>query len=110
MRKMGSVPVFSLPGSREEIRRLQSEGKRRAIEQAMRSPFWQKRLPKNLDLEKLDDPALWRRIPILDKDTLRGLSDEQFYDEFCVRPDDGIAEYWRSGGVTGQPLFYPRSF
>ena len=26
------------------------------------------------------------------------------------RRDDGIAEFWRSGGATGAPLFYPRSF
>jgi len=101
---------MQLPKSREEIRRLQSAGKRRAVEQALRSPFWQKRLPKDLDPAKLDDPEHWRRIPILDKDTLRALSDQQFYSEFCVRPSDGIQEYWRSGGVTGQPLFYPRSF
>ena len=30
--------------------------------------------------------------------------------KFCVKPDDGIAEFWRSGGATGAPLFYPRSF
>jgi phenylacetate-CoA ligase len=83
--------------------------KRTAVEQAMRSPFWHKRLPK-LNLEKLDHAEEWRRIPILDKDTLRSLTDQQFYSEFCVTTHDGIAEYWRSGGVTGQPLFYPRSF
>ena len=33
-----------------------------------------------------------------------------FYEKFCVKPDDGIAEFWRSGGATGAPLFYPRSF
>ena len=38
------------------------------------------------------------------------MSDAQFYGEFCHTQHDGIAEYWRSGGVTGQPLFYPRSF
>lgn len=102
--------VFELPKSRADIKRIQSEGRRRAVEQAMRSPFWKKRLPKTLDLARLDDPDVWRKIPILDKDTLRGLSDEQFYSEFCVQPEDGIAEYWRSGGVTGKPLFYPRSF
>ncbi len=76
----------------------------------MRSPFWRKRLPKNLSLERLDDPEAWRSIPILDKDMLRAMSDAQFYGEFCLQEHDGIAEYWRSGGVTGQPLFYPRSF
>ena len=98
-----------LPKSRAEIRRLQSERKRAAVERATRSPFWKKRL-LSVNLEKLDDPEVWRKIPILDKDTLRGLSDAQFYGEFCHAEHDGIAEYWRSGGVTGQPLFYPRSF
>ena len=101
---------MEMPKSREEIRSLQSQRKRAAVEQALRSPFWKKRLPKDLDLAKLDDPELWRKIPILDKDTLRGLTDSQFYSEFCIADNDGICEFWRSGGVTGQPLFYPRSF
>src|SRR3954468_24143369 len=101
--------ALSLPRSRAEIRRIQSERKRHAVEQAMRSSFWRPRLEK-VRLDALDDAAEWRRIPILDKDTLRGLTDQQFYSEFCIKPADGIQEYWRSGGVTGQPLFYPRSF
>jgi phenylacetate-CoA ligase len=100
---------MKLPASRAEIRRLQSERKRRAVEQAMLSPFWKKRISQ-LNPAKLDDPEVWRKIPILDKETLRALSDAQFYGEFCHQQHDGIAEYWRSGGVTGQPLFYPRSF
>jgi phenylacetate-CoA ligase len=99
----------ALPKSRDAIRRLQSERKRRAVEQAMLSPFWKKRIPQ-LNLAKLDDPEVWRKIPILDKETLRAMTDAQFYGEFCIPEHDGIAEYWRSGGVTGQPLFYPRSF
>ena len=79
------------------------------MEQALRSAFWRKRI-SSVNLEKLDDPDEWRRIPILDKDSLRALSDTQFYSEFCLQPPEGIAEFWRSGGVTGQPLFYPRSF
>lgn len=100
---------LELPKSRAEVRRIQSERKRVAVERAMQSPFHRKRLPA-LKLERLDDPDEWRRIPILDKDLLRALSDTQFYNEFCIAEHDGIAEYWRSGGVTGQPLFYPRSF
>ena len=100
---------MQLPQSRAAVRRIQSERKRVAVENAQRSPFWKKRMPK-LDLGKLDDPAVWRKIPILDKDTLRAMTDQQFYSEFCLARHDGIAEYWRSGGVTGQPLFYPRSF
>ena len=98
-----------LPKSRAEIRKIQSERKRVAVEQAMRSTFWRGRLGK-ANLEKLDDPDVWRGIPILDKDTLRGLSDQQFYREFCIEAPEGVQEYWRSGGVTGAPLFYPRSF
>ena len=100
---------MNLPKSRKEIARLQSVRKRAAVERAALSRFWKKRLPK-LDLAKLDDPEVWRKIPILDKDTLRGLTDAQFYSEFCHTKHDGIAEFWRSGGVTGQPLFYPRTF
>jgi phenylacetate-CoA ligase len=99
-----------LPRSRAEIGRIQSERKRAAVERALQSPFWQKRISKKIDFQRLDDPEVWRQIPILDKDTLRALSDAQFYGEFCHASHDGIAEYWRSGGVTGQPLFYPRSF
>jgi phenylacetate-CoA ligase len=100
---------LSLPKSRSEVRRIQTERKRAAVEQALKSPFWQPRL-RGIDLDRLEHPEHWRKIPILDKDTLRALTDRQFYDEFCVKPADGIQEYWRSGGVTGQPLFYPRSF
>ncbi|MGH8765073.1 MAG: phenylacetate--CoA ligase family protein [Burkholderiales bacterium] len=102
--------MLELPKSRTEVRRIQSERKRVALEQAMRSAFWKKRLPGKLNLDKLDDPDVWRSIPILDKDTLRGLTDEQFYREFCIAAPEGVQEYWRSGGVTGAPLFYPRSF
>src|SRR3989454_8137877 len=100
---------LKLPKSRSEIRRIQAERKRFAVEQARRAPFWRPKL-ENINLDRLDDPDEWRRIPILDKNTLRALSDQQFYNEFCVPATDGIQEYWRSGGVTGQPLFYPRSF
>jgi len=100
---------LGLPKSRAEIRRIQSERKRAAVEQARRSSFWRPKL-EHVRLERLDDPEEWRKIPILDKDMLRALSDRQFYEEFCVAGHDGVAEYWRSGGVTGQPLFYPRSF
>ena len=99
-----------LPKSRTEVRKIQSARKRVAVEQAMRSVFWKKRFSTNTRLERLDDPEVWRSIPILDKDTLRSLSDEQFYREFCIEAPEGVQEYWRSGGVTGTPLFYPRSF
>src|SRR3954471_21040033 len=105
----GSGMAPKLPKSRAEIRRIQAERKRFAVEQARRAPFWRAKL-EAIDLDRLEDPEEWRKIPILDKDMLRALSDQQFYNEFCVPADDGVCEYWRSGGVTGQPLFYPRSY
>lgn len=105
---MPATMPLELPHSREAIRRIQSERKRVALEQARRAPFYRGRLD-HVDAAKLDDPAEWARIPILDKEMLRGLTDTQFYEQFCLPPADGIAEYWRSGGATGKPLFYPRS-
>ena len=65
-------------------------------------------MPK-LDLERLDDPEVWRKIPILTKEDLRQIPPERFHDEFCIQPRTRVVEYWRSGGATGRPLFYPRS-
>ena len=50
-----------------------------------------------------------RKFPLLTKDALRQIPPERFHDEFCAAPRRDVVEYWRSGGVTGQPLFYPRS-
>jgi phenylacetate-CoA ligase len=100
---------LDLPRTRAEIDRVQSERKRRAIAQALQAPFYRGRLG-HVNLDRLDDPDEWRKIPILDKDMLRKLKDREFYELFCLTPEDGIAEYWRSGGATGTPLFYPRSY
>jgi phenylacetate-CoA ligase len=102
------APLVDLPKTRAEIERIQSDRKKRALLQARRAPFFQGKLD-HVNADRLDDPHEWRKIPILDKDMLRRLGDREFYDQFCVAPDDGIAEYWRSGGSTGTPLFYPRS-
>jgi phenylacetate-CoA ligase len=102
------TPLVDLPKTRAEIERIQSDRKKRALQQARRAPFFQGKLD-HVNADRLDDPDEWRKIPILDKDMLRRLGDREFYDQFCVPPDDGIAEYWRSGGSTGTPLFYPRS-
>ena len=99
---------LELPKSRREIAALQAKRKVAALEQARRAPFFRGKLD-HVDAAKLDDPEEWRKIPILDKDMLRALSEAEFYANFCLKPKDGIAEYWRSGGATGKPLFYPRS-
>ena len=99
---------LELPKSRAQIAAIQSERKRIALAQAKRAAFFRGKLD-HVNVDRLDDPAEWRRIPILDKEMLRALSDREFYESFCVKAPDGIAEYWRSGGATGKPLFYPRS-
>lgn len=105
-----NTPGLRLPASSAEIAALQSRGKRRAVEQALRSPFMRERL-MGVNLDRLDDPQEWARVPILDKDMLRAMSDSQFYHDFCLQPpeDDRVLEFWRSGGSTGRPLLYPRS-
>ncbi|MBI4465764.1 MAG: phenylacetate--CoA ligase family protein [Acidobacteria bacterium] len=40
---------------------------------------------------------------------MREIPADQFHDVFCIQPDTAAVEYWRSGGTTGRPLFYPRS-
>ncbi len=96
------------PSSYGAIEAIQRERKRRAVEQAMRAPFFRKRL-SGIRLDRLDDPQEWAKIPLLTKDQLRAIPSERFHDEFCVAPRADVVEYWRSGGVTGRPLFYPRS-
>ena len=76
-------PLANLPGTRAEIERIQSERKRRALAQARRAPFYAGKL-EHVNADRLDDPDEWRKIPILDKETLRKLEDREFYDEFCV--------------------------
>jgi phenylacetate-CoA ligase len=103
-------PGETIPRTKAEIAGIQSARKRNAVRQAMRAPFFRGKL-EHIDLDRLDDPREWRKIPLLDKDMLRSMSDRQFYREFCLPtpPGDCIAQYWRSGGTTGRPLFYPRS-
>jgi phenylacetate-CoA ligase len=97
-----------LPASRADIARIQSERKKNAFALARTVPWYRDKL-QNIDIDALDDPAEWRKIPILDKDTLRRFSHAELLAAFCAVPTDRIAEYWRSGGSTGQPVFYPRT-
>src|SRR6185503_13739814 len=91
---------LALPASRDELAALQAERKARALERARRAPFFRNRL---------NGVRHWRDIPILDKETLRGLSPAEFYRDFCTGPREDWRELWRSGGTTGKPLFYPRT-
>jgi phenylacetate-CoA ligase len=98
-----------LPGSREEIVEIQSVRKKIAFERAKTAPWYKGRLD-HVNADRLDDPDEWRKIPILGKDVLREFDHAGFMQNFCVAPAGRIAEYWRSGGTTGTPVFYPRTF
>ncbi|MBN9080029.1 MAG: hypothetical protein BGP04_04780 [Rhizobiales bacterium 62-17] len=99
---------LSLPKSRAEIAVLQSERKKIAFARAKAAKWYRKKLD-HIDPEKLDDPTEWQKIPILDKDILRQLDHASFLENFCTAPATEVAEYWRSGGSTGRPVFYPRT-
>src|SRR5262245_23068719 len=100
--------ALGLPRSQREIETIHRARKRLALTRAKQSTFLGKRVA-NIDLKKLDDPQEWSKIPVLTKDELRKLSTDEFYGEFCIAGFDRAVEFWRSGGATGKPLFYPRS-
>jgi phenylacetate-CoA ligase len=91
------------PVSVSQVENIQRERKRVAVERALQSRFLKKRIPKG----PIED--IWQRIPVLTKEELRSIPPERFHDEFCIQPCTKAVEYWRSGGATGRPLFYPRS-
>jgi phenylacetate-CoA ligase len=101
--------TLELPESRESIANIQRARKRVAVEQARRAPFFAGKLD-NINLDRLDDWDEWSKIPLLEKDDLRKLTPAEFRTDFCVGDPNQIAELWRSGGSTGAPLFYPRTF
>ncbi len=100
---------LALPGSREEIARIQSARKKIAFQRALQAPIHKTRLA-GIDAEKLDDPEEWAKIPILHKEELRVLDPNVFMTDFNIAPRTDVQEFWRSGGSTGLPLFYPRTF
>ena len=94
------------PSSPEEISNIQKQRKRLAVERALQAPFFRRRL-KGVNLDRLEEE--WLKIPVLTKEELREIPPERFHEEFCIQPRTKVVEYWRSGGATGRPLFYPRS-
>jgi len=97
-----------LPKSKADIERVQSERKPIALSQAKRAPYYKGKLD-HIREDRLDDPEEWAKIPILDKEALRAIG-QSFAEQVCIARPNEIAEYWRSGGATGVPLFYPRTF
>lgn len=106
---MAAVPETPFPPrSRDAIAAIQRTRLKIAVERARTSRFFKGRLD-HIKLDKLDDPAEWQKVPILTKDELRVIPPGEFHDTFCIAPRSASIEYWRSGGSTGRPLFYPRS-
>ena len=64
--------LLPLPGSRDEILKIQSERKRVAFERAKQAKWYHGKLD-HIDADRLDDPEEWQKIPIVDKDVLRKL-------------------------------------
>jgi phenylacetate-CoA ligase len=98
-----------LPKSQAEIEAIQRTRLPIVFAQAKSAPFHRERLA-GIEPSAVNDPAVWARIPILEKDELRLLSPRQFMEDFNIAPREDIQEYWRSGGATGKPLFYPRTY
>ncbi|MAL61555.1 MAG: hypothetical protein CL563_00960 [Alphaproteobacteria bacterium] len=106
---MWETPELPFPAtSRDQIAEIQKNGRRLAVERAQKSKFFAGRL-NHVNLKHVHEPDEWAKIPLLTKDQLRQISAEDFQDVFCIRPRTDIIEFWRSGGSTGQPLFYPRT-
>ncbi len=106
---MSETLPLGLPKDRKEIDALQRRQKVHAVENAKKSAYW-KDLLNPIDMNKLDDPEEWQKIPILEKDALRDMTAEEFYADFCIASGAEICEFWRSGGSTGKPLFYPKTY
>jgi len=86
-----TLPLL-LPTSREEIRAIQSERRRIAFARAKQIPWYRGKLD-HIDADRLDDPAEWSKIPILDKESLRQLNHDEFLRQFCCASGSEIAEY-----------------
>lgn len=81
-----------------------------AFANAWRSPFFRRRLEAAAIPEGVvPHPDAFSRIEPTTKEQLRDLSPEQFQAEIVIADRTEVATVWRSGGVTGRPLFYPRA-
>lgn len=86
----------------------QARGLAPALARAARAPFYARKLAAaGVRPGAAIDWERWRAIAPTAKDELRGLDD--FAAELLICRPEAIAEYWRSGGVTGKPVFYPRT-
>lgn len=99
-----------LPGSREEVEAARQARVANALEHAWKSAFFARKL-RDAGLERGDVPTReeWLHIEPTTKEEIRTLSTEDYHANLVVASPNEIAVYWRSGGATGRPLFYPRA-
>jgi phenylacetate-CoA ligase len=98
------------PSHADELRSHQLELRRTAVERALRSPLFARKVQAaGVTPENAIDDAAWAAIEPITKDDLRTIPAEQLYREMVICQPAEIREYWRSGGVTGEPFYYPRT-
>lgn len=99
---------LDIPKSIKQLNLIQSARRKQAVNKAGKSKFLKGNFD-NLDLDNITEPEEWSKIPILDKEQLRSMEADVFYNDFCICSREDVSEFWRSGGSTGKPLFYPRT-
>ena len=107
---MWDTPELPFPApSRDHISRIRRERRPIAVERARQSRFFKGRLD-HVNLDHVHEPEEWSKLPVMTKDELRAIPADRFHEEFCIGSPTETLEFWRSGGSTGQPLFYPRNY
>ncbi len=80
----------------------------RSVALASRSRFFARKLAAaGVSAGRPLDWDTWLEIPPTTKDELRAIGSAE--EELWIVPREEVSEFWRSGGVTGRPLFYPRT-
>lgn len=104
------MTAITLPDSPEDVKLAQSQRLAAGVDHAWRSPFFAAKLRSaGLEPGGVPTPDQWLTIEPTTKEELRQFSSAEFYRQLVVAPRRDIAMYWRSGGVTGRPMFYPKS-
>lgn len=107
---MDRAKMDLLPRSQEEIDSIVKARLVRALELAGRARFFSEKIKAaGLRPEHASDYQAWRNLPLTTKDELRRMKPEEFYRDLVIATPGQIRDFWRSGGVTGEPLFYPRT-
>lgn len=104
------MTTVTLPATREAVDAIRNARVPAALGHAWRSPFFRARLrAAGIEAGEVPTDQAWARITPTTKAELRELSTEQFREQLVVAEPNEIALYWRSGAVTGRPLFYPKT-